>query len=178
LLAFLCAPGAHAEVRDRSPQGFTVENARVVTVDAAAAWKARAEDVDRWWPKDHTWWGEASTLSIDSRADGCFCERGDGREASHMRVALVDPGELLRMVGGLGPLQGMGLHGAMEWRLEPVDEGTRIILRYRAGGYTPDDLSGFAAVVDKVQALQLDGLADFLKAQRASGNTARRETMP
>lgn len=179
LLALLCAPGAHAEVRDASPQGFTVENVRVVAVDAATAWKALVEDVDGWWPKDHTWWGEASTLSIESRAGGCFCERGDdGREASHMRVALVDSGRLLRMVGGLGPLQGMGLHGAMEWRFEPVDDGTRITLWYRAGGYTPDDMSGFAPVVDKVQALQLGGLAEFLETQRPSGDGDPREAAP
>ena len=36
---------------------------------------------------------------------------------------------------------------------------------YRAGGYTPDDLSKFVAVVDQVQGLQLGGLADYLRAQ-------------
>lgn len=178
LLALLCAPGVQAEVRDASPQGFTVENARVVGVDAASAWTALVQDIDRWWPKDHSWWGEESTLSIEPRAGGCFCERSGGREASHMRVALVNPGKLLRMTGGLGPLQGMGLHGAMEWRFEPVDDGTRITLWYRAGGYTPDDLSGFAPVVDRVQALQLGGLADFLEARRPSGEGEPSETAP
>ena len=36
-------------------------------------------------------------------------------------------------------------------------------MSYRAGGYTPDDLSKLAPVVDKVQAQQLRGLADFLR---------------
>src|SRR3546814_13146746 len=40
--------------------------------------------------------------------------------------------------------------------------GTRVTLFYRAGGYTPDDLSNFAPVVDRVQALQLGGFADHL----------------
>lgn len=162
LPALFFLPGLHAEVRDSGPQGFTVENARVVAVDAPIAWAALVEDVDQWWPKDHTWWGEESVLTIEQRAGGCFCERANGREASHMQVALLDPGKLLRLVGGLGPLQGMGLDGVMEWRLEPVEAGTRITLWYRAGGYTPDDISGFAAIVDKVQALQLGGLADHL----------------
>jgi hypothetical protein len=35
-------------------------------------------------------------------------------------------------------------------------------LFYRAGGYTPDDLKGFAPVVDQVQAQQIGGLADNL----------------
>ena len=84
-----------------------------------------------------------------------------------MAVTFVEPGKLLRMTGGLGPLQGMGLHGALEFRLEPVEgEGaasTRITMYYRAGGYSPDDLSAFAPIVDKVQAQQLDGLVEHLR---------------
>jgi hypothetical protein len=69
----------------------------------------------------------------------------------------------MRMTGGLGPLQGMGLDGALEWRFVEEKGGTRITLWYRAGGYTPDDMSTFAPVVDKVQGLQLGGLAAFLR---------------
>jgi hypothetical protein len=68
------------------------------------------------------------------------------------------------MTGGLGPLQGMGLHGALEFRLSPTESGgTTVTMFYRAGGYTPDDLSAFAPVVDQVQALQLGGLATYLR---------------
>ena len=170
LAAGIAAPAA-AAVKDAAANGFTVENERTVAVDAATAWKALTDDVDRWWPKDHTWWGRDSRLSIDARAGGCFCERSeDGRrQAAHMTVSFVDPGKTLRLLGGLGPLQGMGLSGAMEFRLSPAkDGGTRIVLFYRAGGYTPDDLSKFAPVVDKVQGLQLGGLADYLERGRAA----------
>jgi hypothetical protein len=79
-------------------------------------------------------------------------------------VTFVDPGKLLRLTGGLGPLQGMGLSGVLEFRLAPGDSsGTVITLFYRAGGYTPDDLAAFAAVVDRVQAQQLGGLVDHLR---------------
>lgn len=160
---------AAAAVKEAAPNGFTIENEQVVAVDQATAWKALVGDVDRWWPKDHTWWGAESTLSIDARAGGCFCEIGrDGKQqAQHMTVGFVDPGKTLRLLGGLGPLQGMGLSGAMEFRLSPAKGGgTRIVLYYRAGGYTPDDLSKFAALVDKVQGLQLGGLADYLRRAR------------
>lgn len=158
-----------AEVKDSSPTGFTVENTRVVPADATAAFKALVESVDRWWPKDHTWWGREGTLSIEGRAGGCFCERAGSREAMHMLVTFVDEGRTLRMTGGLGPLQGMGLHGALEFRFAPAKEGgTAITLYYRAGGYAPDDLRSLAQVVDKVQGLQLDGLATFLGARAAT----------
>jgi hypothetical protein len=163
----LAAPAALAEVKDSSPSGFTLENVRDVPVDTETAWKALVGDVDRWWPKDHSWWGKASTLTIEPRAGGCFCEKAGEQQALHMLVTFVDPGRTLRMTGGLGPLQGMGLHGALEFRLAPIESGgTRITLFYRAGGYTPDDLGKFAPVVDKVQALQLGGLADFLSAAK------------
>ena len=165
----LCASIAQAEVKDSTASGFTIENAREVPVDAATAWKALVEDVDRWWPKDHSWWGTESVFTIEPEAGGCLCERAaDGsREALHLTVTHVDPGKLLRMTGGLGPLQGMGMHGALEWRLKEADGKTTITLWYRAGGYTPDDLAKFAPVVDRVQAQQLGGLADHLQAGAA-----------
>ena len=162
--AMLVAPRiAHAEVKDASATGFTIENRQVVPVDAATAWQALVHEVDRWWPKDHSWWGSGSTLSIDPRAGGCFCESAGDRQALHMTVAFVEPERTLRLLGGLGPLQGMGLHGAMEFRLAPAEAGgTSITLHYRVGGYSPDDLGEFAPVVDRVQGAQLKGLADYL----------------
>jgi uncharacterized protein YndB with AHSA1/START domain len=163
LIALLGASVALADVRDSSPAGFTLENTTSVPVDPMSAWKALVEDIDDWWPRDHTWWGTASTLSIEARAGGCFCEIAGDRQAAHMQVAFADPGKLLRLIGGLGPLQGMGLHGVMEWRFEPLDAGTRITLYYRAGGYATDDLTQFAPVVDAVQAQQLGGLAEHVR---------------
>ena len=159
----LCA-AAGAEVRDATPGGFTVENVEVVPTDAATTWKALVEDVGKWWPADHTWWGDASKLSISPRAGGCFCEIDGARQAQHMTIGFVDPPNTLRLLGGLGPLQGMGLHGVLEFRLTPADGGgTRIVLFFRAGGYAPDDLTAFAPTVDRVQAQQLGGLANFLR---------------
>lgn len=162
-VGLLMAGGASGEVRDASPSGFLVENAEMVPVDPPTAWRALVGEVDRWWPKDHTWWGAESTLSIEPRAGGCFCELAGERQARHLEVVFVDPPRLLRMTGGLGPLQGMGLHGALDWSLEAVEEGTLITLRYQVGGYSPQDLSELAPIVDRVQAGQLGGLAGFLR---------------
>ncbi|GAB2501428.1 SRPBCC family protein [Arenimonas alkanexedens] len=166
-LALSLASGVSAEVKDSRPEGFTLENTVRVAASAELAWAALVDDVDIWWPRDHTWWGQASTLVIEPRVGGCFCETAGKRQAEHMAVTFVDPERLLRMTGGLGPLQGMGLNGALEFRLTPADGGaTQITLWYRVGGYTPDDLSKFAPVVDGVQARQLAALAEHL-ARRA-----------
>jgi uncharacterized protein YndB with AHSA1/START domain len=164
VLAAILALPLHAEVKDAAPGGFTVENSAVVQASPERVWAVMIDEVDQWWPKDHSWWGSASRLSIDPRAGGCFCETAGGQQAQHLQVVFVDPARTLRMTGGLGPLQGMGLHGVAEWTLKAEGGNTRVTWRYRAGGYTPDDLSGFAAIVDKVQAQQLDGLVQRVKA--------------
>ena len=171
LLVAACAVAvpAMAAVKDQAPNGFTIENSEWVPAEPAAVWKALVEEVGLWWPADHTWWGDASKLSISEQVGGCFCELNGAQQARHMGVAFVDPGKLMRMTGGLGPLQGMGLDGVMEWRFVAENGGTRITLWYRAGGYTPDDLTSFVPVVDKVQGQQLAGLAEYLRKQDAVG---------
>lgn len=160
-------PSVTAKVLDQAADGFTVENSEWVPADSANAWKAFLE-VGEWWPADHTWWGDASKLSISDKAGSCFCEINGAQQAWHMTVTFVDPGKLMRMTGGLGPLQGMGLNGALEWRFVEEKGGTRITLWYRAGGYTPDDLGKLVPVIDKVQALQLGGLAEYLRKQHST----------
>lgn len=153
-----------ARVVDQAPNGFTLENSEWVSADPKTAWKAFIS-VGQWWPTDHTWWGDASKLSISEKAGGCFCEINEAQQAWHMTVTFVDPGKLMRMTGGLGPLQGMGLDGALEWRFVEEKGGTRITLWYRAGGYTPDDLGKLVPVIDQVQGVQLGGLAEYLRKQ-------------
>jgi uncharacterized protein YndB with AHSA1/START domain len=165
MVSGLIGPAA-AAVKDATPTGFTIENQVLIQASPAQVWQAMTGQIDRWWPKDHTWWGVAATLTIDPRAGGCFCEITGSQQAQHLQVVFIDPDKTLRMSGGLGPMQGMGLHGIAEWTLQPEGPATRVTWRYRAGGYTPDDLSRFAPVVDRVQAQQLAGLANWLQQPR------------
>ncbi len=158
----LIATSASANVIDSKPSGFTIENVVTVPVTPDAAWNALVDHVDDWWPKGHSWFGKDGKFRIEPRAGGCFCETSGRREVMHMSVSFTDPGRLLRMLGGLGPLQGMGLTGVMDWKFEAVDGGTRITLHYVAGGYTTEDLVKFAPIVDQVQGQQLGGLATYL----------------
>ena len=128
LAALLGSLQATAAIKDQAADGFTIEHSQWVPVDQATAWKAFVHDVGKWWPADHTWWGDASKLSISEQVGGCFCELNGAQQARHMGVAFVDPGKLMRMTGGLGPLQGMGLNGVMEWRFVAENGGTRITI--------------------------------------------------
>ena len=79
-----------------------------------------------------------------------------------MLVSYVQPGVELKMVGGLGSLQMMGVHGAMSWRFEPIADGTRIIQTYNVTGYAPGGLKDVADIVDSIQTRQLNALVNKL----------------
>ncbi len=165
MLACLAPRPAPAEVLSSSAAGFALEQRIEVATDPQRTWRALIEDIGAWWPRDHTWWGEESTLSLEARAGGCFCERAGERSAEHLRVVFADAPNTLRLLGGLGPLQGMGLNGALEFSISArEDGGSEVRMRYTVGGYSASDLSTLAPVVDRVQGLQLDGLRAHLAA--------------
>lgn len=167
LSLLLVSLSLHAEVQWVGDNGFALENKIEIQADTDTVWQALVTRVDSWWPKDHSWWGQTSVFTIDPNAGGCFCERNGQRSAEHMRISFVDPGRVLRMTGGLGPLQGLGMYGAMDWTLNAVGDDpdtprTEVTLSYRVSGISPDGFADFAPVVDSVQALQLGGLGQFL----------------
>jgi hypothetical protein len=91
LFAAVMAAPAHAEIKDAKPDGFTIENSVWVPAKPQAAYAALMNDVGRWWPADHTWWGDASKLSISDKAGGCFCEISGAQQAWHMTVTFPIP---------------------------------------------------------------------------------------
>ncbi len=164
IVFFLPMNNALAELQYLADTGFIVENKVEIAADVATSWKAFVEDVDNWWPKDHSWWLDQGTFTIDPRAGGCFCERAsDGRSAEHMRISFVDPGKMLTMTGGLGPLQGMGMFGALTFTFTESDRGTVVTMTYKVNGINPDGFEELAPVVDMVQGLQIGGLKTFLE---------------
>ena len=159
---------AAAEVVDRSAIGFVTRDSRVVGVGTQEAWLALISPGE-WWNDKHTWSGDAANMSLAPQADGCFCERipestEDGQiglegSVRHMTVVQSYPRRVLRMRGGLGPLQGEPADGVLTITLKPVDGGTRILFEYVVGGYMRLDTAVIAKAVDGVMSQQLAGLA-------------------
>ena len=82
-----------------------------------------------------------------------------------MLVTYVQPGREIRMVGGLGPLQMMGVHGGMRWTFEALPAGgTRITQTYNVTGYAQGGLGRLADIVNAVQTGQHDALVSKLTA--------------
>lgn len=157
-----CSLPAWAEVKFVSASGFIVENSYEVDSTPQQVWEGLVNHVGDWWPSDHTWFGDAHNLILEARPGGCFCEIDGDRQVEHMRISHVDPGRLLRMLGGLGPLQGMGMHGALDWQISSTGQRSKVTLSYRVSGVNPDGFSQLAPIVDQVQNQQLKGLIDYL----------------
>lgn len=167
LILWLSATCIHAEVTSKGETGFKLEIIGEVAVTPNEAYE-QFINIGQWWLKSHTWYGDSSNLRIDPRAGGCFCEISGDNEVLHMLVTFVKPGSELKMVGGLGPLQMMGLHGGMSWRFEKIESGTQIIQTYNVTGYAPGGLSDLADIVDNVQTNQLNALIEKIKSKKPS----------
>jgi uncharacterized protein YndB with AHSA1/START domain len=143
--------GALADVTDSAQHGFTTVHEVVVDAPRPRVWQAAVDELGRWWSDDHTVNGSAARLSINSVPHGCFCETFEnGGGVVHMTVTFVNPGIILRLTGGLGPLGLMGVNGNMTWEFFDAEEGTRVRFTYVVGGYRPGGLDAVAIPVDYV----------------------------
>jgi len=153
----------NSEVLDKSASGFTIESSVAVDRPIEEAYQ-QFLNVGEWWDGDHSWFGSATNFYIEPQVGGCFCEVDGDRQAQHMVVSFIEPNQEVRMLGGLGPLQMMGVNGAMSWSFAMDENGlTTITHRYTVSGYYKDGLDKLAPIVDAVQTGQLMRLLEKLK---------------
>lgn len=153
-----------ATVVDADTNGFTVAHETFVAADRMAVYKAAIENIGAWWSSDHTVSGNAANLYFEARPQGCFCESlGQGAGLVHMTVTFVNPGVLLRLTGGLGPLGLMGVAGNMTWEFDDSEEGTKVTLKYAVGGYMSGGLDSIASAVDGVLVEAMTRLKSYVE---------------
>ena len=158
-LAF--APVANAKVVDQSDAGFTVAHTAQVAATPADAWKMLRMP-ESWWSKDHSWSGDAANFWLDSQAGGCFCEKlpdtgGGVGSVQHARVLFSKPGQMLRLSGAFGPLQGEALTGTLTIQIKETPTGSALRFDYVVGGYMRFKVADIAPAVDKVIGEPLGG---------------------
>ena len=159
-----------ADVLDAAPGGFSTQSVIETTRDRMFAYAAFVQGIGEWWNPDHTVSGSSAALYLDPRPMGCFCESlGTGAGLVHMTVTFANPGVMLRLSGGLGPLGLLGVAGNLTVEFEDIPAGTRITMRYVVGGYTPDGLESLAGPVDSVLSEQLDRFNTYLDQAQPSG---------
>jgi len=169
--AFSIAVSARAEVIETGPGGFLVRNEAAIAAPPEKVYAALTRGIGRWWDSEHTYSGDARNMRIDARPGGCFCEKIPGKGAiEHMRVIYVSRNEVLRLSGGLGPLQESGVTGTLTWSLKPDGQETIVTQGYSVGGFWPGGLKDLAAPVGGV----LEGQLARLKAYVETGSPVRK----
>jgi hypothetical protein len=162
-LSTLPAGSAQAEVVSAANNGFEVHEAIHVAAPPDKAFAAVLTP-SRWWSSSHTFSKNAANLTLDARAGGCWCENlPEGGSAEHLRVVFLVPGKILRLRGPLGPLQGMGVDGALTFTLKSAANGTDIAVNYAVGGYTKDGFEEMSKAVDHVLGEQLELLKKLIE---------------
>ena len=158
-IALAASAPAGAEVKSATANGFEVEAKAVVAASPGETYKMLGR-IGLWWNDQHSYSGKAANMKLKLKAGGCFCETipADGGTIEHMRVVYARPGTMLRLQGGLGPLQSEAAIGTLTWSLKAVPGGTEIVQTYVAGGYIRGGADRLAPIVDKVMAEQLAGL--------------------
>ena len=155
LLASATALPAHGAVVDSAANGFSVAETAHISAIPDKVYAALITP-SQWWSSSHTFSHDASNLSLDATAGGCWCEKlADHGSVQHLVVVYAVPGRALVMRGALGPLQGLGVNGAMTIALKAAAGGTDLSLTYNVGGYLKDGLGSWAGPVDGVLAEQI-----------------------
>lgn len=183
LLAGLSLP-AHAEVRATGETGFNSYHVAEVDAPPAVVWKRLMTPKD-WWNKDHSWTGSTDGFYIEPKVGGCFCEAIQEKNAAgkvvtvggveHMRVIYYHPEHVLRMQGGLGPLQSEAVFAVLTVAMAATNDGkgTKISFSYNVGGYMRQGVPGMAKAVDGVIGEQFQNLIKpFVKESDAAADPA------
>jgi len=166
ILGSSLATPAAAKLIDQTEAGFTSAHSARVAASPDDVWKMLRMP-QNWWSGEHSWSGDATNFWMDTQAGGCFCEKlpgGEGQMGSvqHARILFAKPGEMLRLSGALGPLQGEAVTGTLTIQIKPAEGGSVIRFDYAVGGYMRFKVADIAPTVDKVMGVQLAGLAKAL----------------
>src|SRR6185295_10474979 len=149
VLACVSGLAAFAASSQVSSNGFVVKHKVVISAPPARVYRTLVKQVGKWWDPRHTHSGDSNNLSIDARPGGCFCETlPNGGGVEHLRVVYLQPDELIRMSGALGPLQSSGVLGSLSWKLTSAGDTTTLEVSYVVGGFMEGGFEHIAPLVD------------------------------
>ena len=166
LLATALQLPARADTGNVTPHGFISIFRDEVKASPGDLWQAVVQ-LPRWWNGQHTYSGQASNLSFDVQAGGCWCERwGDGNSVQHGQVVQVQTGRMLRVYANLGPLQELPVRGVLTFTIAMQETKTILRITYRVSGPPDAGLDKLAPVVDQVIGQQFKRLKSLAETGR------------
>ncbi|MHC9510927.1 SRPBCC family protein [Kangiella sp. M94] len=152
-----------AEVTEVSEQHFVISINIAIDAPSRQVYDQFIQ-IGQWWQDSHTWFGDASKMTIKPKAGGCFCERNGEQQAVHMTLSQINPGKSVHMTGGLGPLSSLAVNGYMTWNFEATEDNkTKLKLNYRVTGFVNQKTVDWAKAVDGVLMQQVSNLKTKFK---------------
>ena len=166
-LALCVAGGARAEVAAAPPYGFVVSHELTIGASPAQVWAGLVR-VGGWWASEHTYSRDARNLRLSVEPGGCWCEQlPGGGGARHMTVIAYDPGRILVLEGGLGPLGSPGApYGHLTFALAPDPNGATLTVTFEGGGLAKDGLAQWSPPIDRVLGEQAERLKRYVETGR------------
>jgi hypothetical protein len=160
-IVLLFPTASFAEVIAASAGGFSLRIENLSKAAPRQAYEAFVA-IGEWWDPSHSYSGDTANLSLELKPGGVFLETlNDGGFVKHLEVTYLNPGKEIRLLGGLGPLQPMAIHGAMTIQFLPAGDGSRIVMIYNVSGFSDTGLETLAPIVDQVQGGQMRRHADY-----------------
>lgn len=160
-VACLLAGRSFADVTQSYEDGFVITIVRTTTLSPDKAYSRFVDDFASWYDASHSYTEDAKNLSLDLEKQ-CMLEKlPDGGFVRHMEIAIHQPGVMLRLTGGLGPLQRRGVSGALTVNFRKVDEKTEVAMSYYVCGAKFLQLPMIAEPVDQVLTGQMDRFKTF-----------------
>lgn len=162
LIPLLAATPASAEVASASSNGFVVRQSVNFVVSPEVTFRA-FQNVAGWWDPEHTYSGDSTNLSLNLTPGGCFCERTPkvGGGVEHMRVAFIEPGKHVVLIGSLGPLLYEATTGVMDVEIKGTGGGSQLTMTYKVAGFAAGGADKLAPLVDAVLATQMKRLRAY-----------------
>ncbi len=163
LLVAVSTASLQAEVVGSAKHGFLIVIEQDVSASTTKTFK-KLIDLPAWWDASHSYSGKSENLYLELKKGGWFGEKlKDGGFVKHMEVAYYKPNQSIRLLGGLGPLQEMGVDGALTMTVTKKEDAAVIKLQYSVSGFTPGGLDQLAPIVDKVLSAQVQRLSKSLR---------------
>ena len=148
-----------AEVAVSAPDHFTLQLEAQSDLSPAET-RARLVGSSEWWKSDHTYSGDASTLSIEPRAGGLWREDWSDGSVWHCKALQAQPETSLVLSVPFGPLQGLAVTLVSTISLTPTKGGgTKITFDHVTNGTDASNLDALPPAVDFVKQHAIESLA-------------------
>lgn len=144
------------QIKQSSASGFMIQIERELEGNAQQAYEKLVQDFSIWYDANHSYSGKAENLSIDLDKRCMLEQLPEGGFVSHMELVFHQPGKMLRLTGGLGPLQEMGVSGALTFGFKDTEKGAIVTMTYYVSGADFLQLDKIAKPVNQVLGIQLD----------------------